>query len=128
MAAGDHFTNAERFALDEAIRKAEQLSRAEFSVFVGHAESDPREFATRLHNSLVAPARSILIMVDPEQRALEVVTGGYVRRTLTDSEVELAALAMQSDFAAGDLVGGLKRGIQMLADHARSPETLHLGD
>ncbi len=128
MAAGDHFTNAERFALDEAIRKAEQLSRAEFSVFVGHAEDDPRAFATRLHNSLVAPARSILIMVDPDQRALEIVTGGYVRRTLTDSEVELAALAMQSDFAAGDLVGGLKRGIQMLADHARSPETLHTGE
>ncbi len=128
MAAGDHFTNAERFALDEAIRKAEQLSRAEFSVFVGHAESDPREFATRLHNSLVAPARSILIMVDPEQRALEVVTGGYVRRTLSDSEVDLAVLAMQTDFAAGDLVGGLKRGIQLLADHARSPETLHAGD
>ena len=67
-------------------------------------------------------------MVDPDQRALEIVTGGYVRRTLTDSEVELAALAMQSDFAAGDLVGGLKRGIQMLADHARSPETLHAGE
>jgi uncharacterized membrane protein YgcG len=125
VAAGDHFTNAERFALDEAIRKAEQLSRAEFSVFVGHAESDPREFATRLHNSLVAPARSILIMVDPDQRALEIVTGGYVRRTLSDNEVELAALAMQTDFAAGDLVGGLKRGIHLLADHARSPQTLH---
>jgi uncharacterized membrane protein YgcG len=125
VAAGDPFSSSERFALDEAIRKAEQLSRAEFSVFVGKATGDPREFATRLHNSLVAPARSILIMVDPEQRALEVVTGGYVRRHLADSEVELAVIAMQTDFAAGDLVGGLKRGIQMLADHARSPQTLH---
>lgn len=125
MAAGDPFSASVRFALDEAIRKAEQLSRAEFSVFLGQASGDPREFATRLHNSLVAPARSVLIMVDPEQRSLEVVTGGYVRRTLTDNEVELAVLAMQTDFAAGDLVGGLKRGIQMLADHARSPETLH---
>lgn len=125
MAAGDPFSSAERFALDEAIRKAEQLSRAEFSVFVGKSVDDPRTFATRLHNSLVAPARSILIMVDPEARALEVVTGGYVRRTLTDSEVELAVLAMQTAFAAGDLVGGLKRGIHLLADHARSPETLH---
>jgi uncharacterized membrane protein YgcG len=125
VAAGDPFSSAERFALDEAIRKAEQLSRAEFSVFVGKSTGEPRAFATRLHNSLVAPARSILIMVDPEARALEVVTGGYVRRTLTDSEVELAVLAMQTAFAAGDLVGGLKRGIQLLADHARSPETLH---
>jgi hypothetical protein len=32
---------------------------------------------------------------------------------------------MQSAFAAGDLVAGLKRGISMLADHARAPQTLH---
>ena len=124
VAAGD-FSSAERFALDEAIRKAETLSRVEFSLFVGNAEGDPRAFATRLHNSLVAPSRSIMIMVDPTARALEIVTGGSVRRTLTDKEVELTAAQMQSSFAEGDLVGGLKRGIAMLADHARAPQTLH---
>lgn len=126
--AGDPFTGAERFALDEAIRKGEQQCRAEFSVFVGRARGEPRAFATSLHNSLVAPARSILIMVDPDQRALEIVTGGHVRRQLSDAEVELAALAMRTDFGAGDLVGGLKRGIAMLADHARAPETLHVDE
>ena len=124
VAAGD-FSSAERFALDEAIRKAETLSRVEFSLFVGNAEGDPRAFATRLHNSLVAPSRSIMIMVDPTARALEIVTGGSVRRTLSDKEVELTAAQMQSSFAEGDLVGGLKRGIAMLADHARAPQTLH---
>ena len=126
VAAGD-FSSAERYALDEAIRKAEQQSRVEFSLFVGSAEGDPRAFATQLHNSLVAPARSILIMVDPDARALEIVTGGYVRRTLTDKEVELTALQMQTSFAEGDLVGGLKRGIAMLAEHARPQNTLHAG-
>ena len=125
VAAGDPFSSAERFALDEAIRKAEQLCRAEISVFVGKATGEPRQFASSLHNSLVAPARSILIMVDPDARALEVVTGGYVRRTLSDGEVELAVITMQSAFAEGDLVGGLIRGIHLIADHARSPETLH---
>jgi uncharacterized membrane protein YgcG len=125
VAAGDPFSATERAALDAAIRKAEQLSRAEFSVFVGKAEGDPRAFATRLHNSLVAPARSVLIMVDPTARAIEVVTGEFVRRTLSDSEVELAVIAMQTAFAEGDLVGGLRRGIALLADHARSPQTLH---
>lgn len=128
MAAGDPFSAADRAALDAAIRKAEQLSRAEFSVFVGRAEGEPRAFATRLHNSLVAPARSILIMVDPSARAIEVVTGAHVRRTLTDAEVELAIIAMQTAFAEGDLVDGLRRGIALLADHARSPQTLHAGD
>lgn len=124
VAAGE-FSSAERYAIDEAIRRAEQLCRYEFSVFVGAAEGDSRAFATQLHNSLVAPARSILIMVDVAGRALEIVTGGYVRRTLSDAEVELAMLEMRTRFAEGELVGGLKRGIEMLADHARAPQTLH---
>lgn len=125
MPAGELFSPAERRAVDEAIRRAEQLCRFEFSVFVGNCEGEPRAFATSLHNTLVAPSRSILIMVDPVRRLLEIVTGGHVRRHLTDREVELAALQMRTDFAAGDLVGGLQRGIHMLADHARSPHTLH---
>jgi uncharacterized membrane protein YgcG len=119
------FSANDKVALDETIRKAEQLSRAEFSVFVGHAEGEPRAFACSLHATLVAPARSVLIMVDPDARALEVVTGSQVRRTLHDTQVELAVAQMQSQFAAGDLVGGLRRGIQMLAEHARAPLTLH---
>ena len=119
------FNSAERFQIDEAIRHAEQDSRFEFSVFVGRIDGEPHAFATQLHNSLVAPSRSILIMLDPSARALEIVTGGVVRRSLSDQEVELAALQMQSLFAQGDLVGGLRRGIQMLAEHARAPETLH---
>jgi hypothetical protein len=119
------FTSSERFQIDEAIRTAEQVLRYEFSVFVGRAGAYPRAFAAQLHATLVAPARSVLIMVDPGNRALEIVTGDEVRRTLTDQEVELTALQMQTSFATGDLVGGLRRGIQMLADHARPPQTLH---
>jgi uncharacterized membrane protein YgcG len=122
---GGEFNSAERYQVEEAIRSAEQLSRFEFSVFVGRVDGEPRAFATQLHNRLVAPPRSILILVDPDARALEVVTGSHVRRTLRDPQVELAVAAMQSLFAEGDLVGGLRRGIQMLAEHARAPQTLH---
>jgi uncharacterized membrane protein YgcG len=124
VAAGE-FNSKERHEIDRCIRAAEQASRYEFSVYVGVAEGEPKEFARRLHASLVAPSRSILILFDPVARALEVVTGVDVRRNLTDREVELAVLEMQSAFAAGDLVAGLKRGISMLADHARAPQTLH---
>ena len=114
-------TTKERAALDVEIRAAEQLSRAEISVYVGTVESeDPRAFATSLHNTLVAPARSILVMVDPERHVVEVVTGGYVRRNLTDEETALAVEEMTRSFADGDLAGGLTRGIRLLADHARS--------
>ena len=119
MSAGE-FGSGDRATIDAAIRQAELLCRYEFSVFVGEAEGDSRDFATSLHNSLVAPARSIMIMVDPTARVLEVVTGGQVRRTLSDREVELAALQMQSAFVADDYVGGLTSGIAMLAEHAKS--------
>ena len=94
-------------------------------MFVGRAQGEPRAFAERLHSASVAPTRSVLVMVDPGARLIEVVTGEVVRRTLSDGEVELALLQMRSAFAEGDLVGGLKRGICMLADHARAPQTLH---
>ena len=126
MAAGDLLSQADRLALDKVIRLAEQSCRFEFSVYLGGSESDDtRAWATRLHNRLVAPARSVLIMVDPRRRVTEVVTGGDVRRHLTDAEVELAVLAMSSEFAGGNLAGGLQRGITMLAEHARPQNTLH---
>jgi hypothetical protein len=56
---------------------------------------------------------------------LEIVTGSVVRRDLTDDAVKLAAVAMESAFAEGDLVGGIRRGLAQLADAARKPATLH---
>lgn len=120
MPAGDGFSGADRAALDASIRKAELSSRVEFSVYVGPFEgASPRDFATSLHNTLVAPTRSVMIAVDPDQRLLEIVTGGWVRRTLSDQETQLAAETMRASFAEDDLLGGLQRGIAQLADHAR---------
>jgi uncharacterized membrane protein YgcG len=119
------FTTSQRVALDQSIRAAERVSRFEFSVFVGAAEGDPRRFAERLHAALAAPSRSLLVMVDPAARQLEVVTGAEVRRRLTDHDVALAVLEMRTEFAAGDLVRGLRRGISMLAMQSRAPRTLH---
>jgi uncharacterized membrane protein YgcG len=122
---GDGFTDAERQEIDKAIRDAETLCRYEFSVYVGASDQETRPFAERLHSTLTAPARSVLVLVDPAARIVEIVTGAEVRRDLDDAAVRLAALSMQSAFAAGDLVGGLKQGVLMLADHARKPRLLH---
>ncbi len=124
MATGE-FTSNQRFEIDKAIRAAEQCSRFEFSVFVGNAGTEPVIFAHRLHGSLATPDRSVLVLVDPGQRTIEVVTGRAVRRNLSDSSVGLAVLAMQSAFGSGDLAGGIRRGVTMLAEQSREPKTLH---
>ena len=125
MPSGDGFTPAQRQQIDKAIRDAEMVCRFEFSVYVGPADGEPRPFAERLHSALVAPARSVLVMIDPAARVLEVVTGAEARRELEDHEVRLAIIEMQSQLALGDLVGGIIRGINMLAAYARKPPTLH---
>jgi len=125
VAAGDTFTSAQRNDIDKAIRDAETLSRLEFSVFVGRSEGETRPFAERLHATLATPERSVLVFVDPGARLLEIVTGVEAHRVLDDAQLKLAALTMQTAFAAGDLVGGITSGLHQLAEHARRPMLRH---
>ncbi len=125
MAGGDAFSPAQRQQIDKAIRLAETLCRIEFSVYVGRCDGPTRPFAEQLHAALVAPARSVLVLVDPAAKLLEVVTGSEAHRVLDDGEVRLAVLTMQTAFAGGDLVGGITRGVQQLAEHARRPLQRH---
>jgi uncharacterized membrane protein YgcG len=124
VAVGD-FSASQEAEIDRAIRAAETSCRFEFSVYVGPTSGESHPFARRLHASLSAPARSVLIMVDPSSRLIEVVTGSVVRRSLSDDAVRLGVAGMESAFSAGDLVGGIKHGVGQLAEAARQPATLH---
>lgn len=125
MAAGEVFTVDQRRGIDRAIRYAEAGSGLVFSVYVGPSEQDCRAYAWQLLQQLPDPARSVLVLVDPAQRVLEVVTGAVAQRTLTDTECAFAVLSMQTCFSAGDLSGGIVTGLQQLGDHARTPTSLH---
>lgn len=126
MPAGDSFTPSQREWIKRAVRNAETASGLTFSVFIGVSEEDSRAYAERLHKSLTDPDHSVLVMCDPEFRRLEIVTGKDARRVLSDLECRLAAAAMQTSFAGGDIVGGLTAGIQQLGEAARQPRTLHV--
>ena len=118
MATGDGFSPSQRHLIDRAIREAETHSRLEFSVFVGALDGDHRAYAENLHRKLVAPAKSVLILVDPAARVVEVVTGAQTRAELTDDEVRLAVAEMTSCFAEHNLVGGIVNGVGALARFA----------
>ena len=122
---GEILTAGDRRAIAKAVRNAEAQAACDFSVLIEAAESDVRAYAEELHAGLDDAPNSVLVFVDPVARQLEIVTGSTVRRFLGDSEVALAALHMQTSFAAGDFVGGITQGVQQLADHARRPRTLH---
>ncbi|MGI8889072.1 MAG: DUF5130 family protein [Nocardioidaceae bacterium] len=125
VSAGDTFTSLQRHDLDRAVRDAERVSGRSFYVHVGRSSGATRRYAHELHSSVAMPANSILIHVDPVERALEVVTGSDVRETADDRHVALAALTMQTAFETGDLCRGLIAGVQQLAQLARPARALH---
>jgi Domain of unknown function (DUF5130) len=124
--AGEAFSTRQREEIARAIRLAEHEGGPRFSVYVGGLGNDTRAQAERLHAALGGDAPfAVLVAVDPGARRLEIVTGAEARRRLDDRSCALAAASMTSAFLAGDLVGGIVHGVQMLADHARVPRTLH---
>lgn len=125
MPAGEAFTFDQRGSIERARGEAGASSGLSFHVYVGASGGEPREAARRLHRSLPTETSAVLVMVDPQARALEVVTGAEAHRLLDDSACSLVALSMQGAFAAGDLAGGIVHGLHQLGEHARHPESLH---
>ncbi len=128
VVGGETFSPRGRSEVERAARLAGELSGLTFSTYVGAADGDPREFAEALHAELPDAPRSVLVLVDPAGRFLQIVTGRDARRVLHDADCRLVVLGMQSSFADGDLVGGLVTALQQLGEHARRPRTVHIDE
>jgi uncharacterized membrane protein YgcG len=112
--------------IERAITQAEQASGLHYSVYVGDAAGDLREFGRRLLSVLGDEGdQSVVVVVDPTARRLEILTGKQAAYHLDDRATALAALSMTTSLSAGELRGGIVDGLRTLAEHARQPRTLH---
>lgn len=126
--AGEAFSGAQAAAIERALAQAHAESDLDYSVFVGAPDGDLREQGRRLLGALGDRAdRSVVVLVDPAHRRLEILTGTTASRYLDDRATALGAMSMTSSFAAGDLAGGIVAGLHTLSEHARQPRTLHSG-
>ena len=83
---------------------------------------DVRGFAEQAHAALGDRAReSVLILVAPNARRVEIVMGSELRGRLSDRDCALAALSMTSSFSGGDLAGGILQGVRMLGQRTGKP-------
>jgi len=120
--SGEAFTNQQVRDIERVVRTANAETDLNFSVFIGGAEGDIRDAAEKLHAEFGADAtRTVLVMVAPGDRLLEIVTGEESARRLSDRACALAALSMTTSFAGGDLAGGILTGVRMLAEAAGRP-------
>lgn len=120
-------SDAQRADLRKVVQRARAISGYCFAVYVGPL-AEGRDSAIAQHAELPDAASTVLVAVDPSAKSIEIVTGVNAFTTLDDRACQLAALSMKSCFVNDDLVGGLREGVNLLADHARSPRVLHLDD
>jgi uncharacterized membrane protein YgcG len=120
--SGEAFTNDQVRSIERAVETASNSTGLHFSVYIGGADGDIRDEAEKMHAALGAEAsESVLLVVSPGDRLLEIVTGTDSGRRLTDRACALAALSMTTSFAGGDLSGGIVTGVRMLAEAAGQP-------
>jgi uncharacterized membrane protein YgcG len=127
--AGEAFSAGQVQAIERALDQAHSESELNYSVFVGAPEGDLREQGRRLLGALGEAAdESVVVVIDPAKRRLEILTGPTAARYLDDRATALGAMSMTSSFTAGDLAGGIVAGLHTLSEHARHPRTLHSGN
>ena len=96
MPAGDAFTSGQVAAIERAIDQAHAESGLKYSVFVGEPNGDLRDQGRRLMGALGADAdRAVVILIDPAQRRLEILTGSTAARYLDDRATALGAPGQQ---------------------------------
>lgn len=127
MERGDALTVSERSDIEKVVQVARDICGYEFGVFVGSLEGG-RESAIAVHARMQEPASAVLVAIDPQRRTMDIVTGSRVRRTLDDRACEFALLTLRSSLQVGDLAGGVRDSVMLLAEHARAPRTLHLDE
>jgi hypothetical protein len=118
---------AQRTELTKLVQQARSICGFGFAVFIGPL-LEGRDSAVAQHAQLRDAASAVLVAVDPTSRSIEIVTGVNTTAALDNRACEFAALSMKSCFVADDLVGGVREGVNLLAQHARRPAVLHLDE
>jgi uncharacterized membrane protein YgcG len=125
--AGEAFSERDLREIGREVREISDEAQVVFSVLVADPDAldlttDVRGFAEQAHAAIGARARdSVLILVAPNARRVEIVTGSGLRGRLSDRDCALAALSMTSSLSGGDLAGGILQGVRMLGQRAGKP-------
>jgi Domain of unknown function (DUF5130) len=122
-----HLGSAARNDIKKSVALAREISGLAFGVYVGDLPLG-RDSATAWHAQMPSPESAVLIALDPDARSIDIVTGTDAHVVLNNRSCEFALLAFQSCAAAGDIVGGIREALVVLAEHARQPKVYHLDE
>jgi hypothetical protein len=122
-----HLGNAARSDIKKSVALAREISGLAFGVYIGELP-DGRQSVEARHAQLPSPESAVLLALDPQARTIDIITGTDAHVVLDNRSCEFALLAFQSCAGAGDIVGGIREALIVLAEHARQPKVYHLDE
>jgi len=123
----DPLTSGQRQDIERVVQLARDICGYEFGVYVGELQQG-RDSVEAMHAGMHDPHAAVLLAVDSGAGTMDIVTGSRVHRTLDDRTCEFAVLTLRSSLQVGDIVGGVRDAVMLLAEHSRAPQTMHLDE
>lgn len=120
-AGRDGFSARGRGEVERALQYAGEASGLKFAVVVREVGGPLRPYAEAVHAGMDDPPRSVLVVLDPAARGLQIVTGQRARRRIPDEACAAVGVAISRAIGEGGLVRGLVIGLQQLGQIAGPP-------
>ncbi|WP_433726418.1 DUF5130 domain-containing protein [Nocardia sp. CA-129566] len=109
------FSDDERLAMDNALTEVTRATKVRFNVYIGDLGADPAAGADAVFAATPEAARSVLIAVSPNDKAVEVRSGSEIADRANDRVCQLGVSAALSSFRKGQLIDGLISAVQVMA-------------
>ncbi|ONM46330.1 DUF5130 domain-containing protein [Nocardia donostiensis] len=109
------FSDEERLLMDNVLIEATRATKVRFNVYIGDLDGDPAAAVDTLFPTTPEAARSVLIAVSPNDRAVEVRSGRDVADRVTDRVCQLGVTAALSSMRQGQLIDGLVSAVRVMA-------------
>ncbi|MEU2254095.1 DUF5130 domain-containing protein [Nocardia xishanensis] len=109
------FSDEERLAMDNVLTEATRATKVRFNIYIGDLGADTAAGADELFTSTPEAARSVLIAVSPNEKAIEVRSGHEVADRANDRVCQLGVTAALSSIRQGQLIDGLISAVRVMA-------------
>lgn len=109
------FSDTERLIMDNTLTEVTRATKVRFNIFIGDLGANAAAGADAIFPTTPEAARSVLIAVSPNDKAVEVRSGRDVADRVNDRICQLGLTALLSSLRQGQLIDGLVSAVRVMA-------------
>jgi hypothetical protein len=115
------FSDTERLLVDNTLTEVTRATKVRFNIYIGDLGADSAAGADRIFPTTPEAARSVLLAVSPNDKAVEVRSGRDVADRVNDRICQLGVTAAHSSLRQGELIDGLLSALRVMGSAIGRP-------